>query len=202
MVAAQDHPETPLRMSEAEYLAFEEQSDIKHEFRKGWVYAMTGASVRHNVISGNMIRHLGNLLVDKGCSVSTSDTRIHIPHKGIYRYPDVSVFCGTPELVDKRVDTIANPVLLVEVLSPSTSVTDYNEKLEEYTQIPSLKAYLIVSQHTPKVEWLLREDSGKWLYDVVSGNDGALNGEISLLPFDVTLTLFDIYRNIDWDDSE
>jgi len=201
MVAAQDYPDTPLRMSEAEYLEFEEQSDIKHEFRKGWVYAMTDASVRHNVITGNTITQLNIQLSGKKCSVSTSDTRIHIPHKGTYRYPDISVFCGAPEFVDNRVDTIANPVLLVEVLSPSTAVTDYNEKQEEYTQIPSLQAYLIVSQHTPKVEWLLRYDSGKWLYDVVSGSAGALSGEISLPQFDVTLKLSDIYRNIDWDDA-
>ncbi len=193
MVAAQT--EEPHPMTETAYLVFEDESEIKHEFSGGQVYAMTGGSVRHGVITANTIIHLGNQLSNRNCSVIGSDVRVHIKSKGAYRYPDVMVFCGEPAYREGRTDTITNPIVLVEVLSPSTAVTDRNEKLEEYFQILSLQAYLLVSQDNAKVERFLRHESGQWLYQYVTG----LGSEIDVPPLDCTLALAKIYQRVTFD---
>lgn len=184
-------------MSEAEYLAFADEQEFKHEYCRGQVYAMTGASVRHNTITANTIMHIGSRLADRDCTVTTSDTRIHIASKQAYRYPDVTVFCGDPAYLKGRTDTITNPVLLVEVLSPSTVVRDYNEKLEEYTQIDSLQAYVLVAQDTPKVEVFRRHDSDKWLYEIVTGLDAEIN--VPVLDAELRLSLAQLYRRVQWE---
>lgn len=186
-----------VRMSESEYLAFTDAQDLKYEYRDGKVYAMTGASVRHNVITANAITHLANVLIDLDCTVTTSDTRIYIASKRSYRYPDVTVFCGKPLFVHGRTDTISDPVLLVEVLSPGTVVQDYNEKLEEYTQIESLLAYIIIAQDSPKVEIFRRYESDTWLYQVVTGLDAELS--FSVQGIELHLYLAQIFRRVQWE---
>lgn len=193
----------PSPMTEAEYLAFADTQAIKYEYRQGWVYAMTGASVQHNTITANMITHINIQLGDQNCTVTSSDTRVHIARKRTYRYPDVTVFCGDPAYLEDRTDTITNPVLLVEVLSPSTAGRDSSEKLEEYIEIASLQAYVLVAQDKPKVEVYRRHEAGKWLYEVVTG----LDAEISV-PFaddatdDMRLSLAHIYRRVRWDEDD
>ena len=184
-------------MTETEYLAFADEQEIKHEYRRGQVYAMSGASVRHNTISASTITHLTNTLAHRDCTVTSSDTRIHIASKGTYRYPDVTVFCGEPAYREGRTDTITNPVLLVEVQSPGTALRDYNEKLEEYTQIDTLQTYVLVAQDTPKVEVYRRQATGKWLYEYVTGLDAEI--EVSVLDEDFRLALTEIYRRVRWD---
>jgi Uma2 family endonuclease len=194
MYAAQTD-DLPL-MTVAEYLAFADDQEIKYEYHAGIVYAMTGASVRHNTITANAIAHLIGMLGERDCTVTTSDTRVFIDSTRSYRYPDVTVFCDEPAYWEERTDTITNPALLVEVLSPGTAVYDYNDKLEEYTQIASLQAYVIISQDKPKVEVYRRDESGKWIYEFVTG----LDAEITV-PIDDTnlrLSLAEIYRRVRW----
>lgn len=204
MYAAQ--PEEPIRMSEAEYLAFEEASEHKHEYSggqvyamtggsEGHVYAMTGGSVRHGIITMNTGTALNNQLADRDCSVTSPDVRIYIASKKAYRYPDVVVFCGDPAYVPGRVDTITNPVLLVEVLSPATALLDRNDKLAEYTRIESLQIYLLVSQHEARIERYMRHEAGEWLYSSASG----LEAEISLPAIDCTLALSKVYQKVTFD---
>ncbi len=109
-------------MTEAEYLAFEAESEFKHEFSRGNVYAMTGASLRHGIITVNVSTHLNNQLADRDCTVTSPDVRVYIASKQAYRYPDVTIFCGDPVYIEGRTDTITNPVMLVEVLSPGTAL--------------------------------------------------------------------------------
>jgi Uma2 family endonuclease len=186
-------------MSISEYLVFAESQDIRYEYAHGRVYAMSGASVRHNTITANSIAHLVNLLTGHDCTVNTSDTRIHIESKTTFRYPDITVFCGTPMYWAERTDTLTNPTLLAEVLSPSTIMTDYNEKLEEYTQIESQQAYLLISQNTPKLELFHRHDADKWLYEYVVGLDGVMT--VPLRRFALALHLETIYQRIDFDEA-
>ena len=186
-----------IQMTEAEYLVFADKQEIKHEYSRGQVYAMTGASVRHNTITANAIIHLGSRLGDRNCTVTTSDTRIYVPSKHAYRYPDVTVFCGEPAYLKGRTDTITNPVLLIEVLSPSTAVRDYNEKLEEYTQIENLQAYVLIAQDTPKIEVFRRHESGKWLYEYVTGLEAEINAPVP--DAELRLSLAQIYRRIQWE---
>jgi Uma2 family endonuclease len=196
MYAAQ--PENPAPMTEAEYLALEASSEYKHEYSQGSVYAMTGGSIRHGVITVNIGTQLNNQLANRDCTVTSSDVRIYIARKQAYRYPDVMVFCGDPAYVRERIDTISNPVVLIEVLSPSTALVDRNDKLLEYTRVESLQAYLLVSQHEPRIERYMRHESGEWLYTIASG----LDSEIALPAIGCTLALSKVYQKVTFDQSE
>ena len=195
MVAAQS--DDRLRMTEAQYLAFADAQEFKYEYSRGIAYAMTGASVRHNTITANVIVQIGNQLAQRDCTVTSSDTRVQIASKQAYRYPDVTVFCGAAAYLLGRSDTITNPVLLVEVLSPATALYDYNEKLEEYTQIETLEAYVLVTQDAPKVEVFRRYQADKWLYEHVTGLEAEIS--IPLLGGELRLALTQIYHRVHWD---
>lgn len=186
-------------MTVAEYLAFADEQEFKHEYSRGHIYAMTGGSVRHNTIIASTITHLTNTLADRDCTVTSSDTRVHIATRDAFRYPDVTVFCGKPAYLKGRTDTITNPSLLVEVMSPSTALTDRNDKLNEYTQIESLQAYVLIAQDTPKVEVYRRHTDDRWLYEYASGLDAEIG--LPLDDVDLTLPLAMIYRRITWDDD-
>jgi Uma2 family endonuclease len=193
MVAA-SNLEEPLRMTETEYLAFEEQSEIKHEFVNGDVFAMTGASTNHNLICSNTIVSLGSQLADKDCFVLTSDTRVKVQSKRSYRYPDITIICGQIQHFNNRVDTITNPTVLIEVLSPSTAVVDLNQKFDEYTQIDSLQAYIIIAQDEFKVRQFLREGK-KWVIAQAIGLDTTLD----VPSIGCKLALADVYRKVTLD---
>lgn len=184
-------------MTEAEYLAFADEQEFKHEYSGGRVYAMTGGTVRHGVITMSAGTHLSNLLRDNDCTVTSPDVRVHIASRRAYRYPDVTVFCGDPVYLEGRTDTITNPAVLVEMLSPGTALTDRNQKLTEYTQIESLQAYVLISQDEPKVEVFRRHEGERWLYEYVTGLDGEIE-----LPLGGRLSLAEIYRRVQWEESE
>lgn len=187
-------------MSEAEYLGFADEQEIKYEYRRGQVYAMTGASVRHNTIVANAITELSVALRDRDCTVTSSDTRVHIASKKTYRYPDVTLFCDDAEYLEGRTDTITNPVLLVEVLSLSSGLRDRNDKLVEYTQIDTLDAYVLISQDEPKVEVFRRHEGDQWLFEYVTGLDTKI--DILAAGTVLRLTLAQIYRRVSWEDDE
>ena len=186
-------------MTEAEYLAFADAQEFKYEYRQGRVVAMTGGSVRHGVITMSAGSHMDALLGERDCSVTSPDVRVHIASKSTYRYPDVTVFCGDPVYVDGRTDTIKNPVVLMEVLSPGTVLKDRNEKFDEYLQIESLQAYVLITQDTPKVEVFRRHTGGKWLYEVVTGLDAVI--DVPLVDDEVSLSLAQIYKRVRWNDE-
>ena len=179
-------------MNEAEYLEFERASEIKHEYLYGEIFAMAGASWNHSVICVNVSTSLNLQLVDKDRIVTSTDLRLKTFAVSSYRYPDVMVICGKPQFVDNRNDTISNPTIIVEVLSPSTSMIDRNEKLQEYLQIESLQEYVLVSQNQARIERYLRQDSGDWLYTQASG----LQGSIELPSVSCKLPLSDIYKKV------
>jgi Uma2 family endonuclease len=173
MVAAQ--PEHPPHMSEAEYLRFEADSPTKHEYAAGQVYAMAGAGWNHNLINGNTQTALNNHLARKPCAVVSSDMRLKVTGKSVsYRYPDTMVICGEPQFAEKRNDTILNPTVIVEIVSPSTALTDHNEKLDEYLRIESVQDYVLIAQHEAKVEVYSRQHSGRWLYTPLKRLDAML----------------------------
>ena len=111
-------------MSEAEYLEFERASEIKHEFLDGDVFDMTGASEAHNLITVNVITALKNQLRGRPCKLYASDMRVKVSTTGLYTYPDISVVCGEAQFGDEQLDTLLNPNLIIEVLSPSTESYD------------------------------------------------------------------------------
>src|SRR5262245_16984251 len=123
-------------MSVAQYLAFERGQTEKHEYFEGEIYLQAGASVEHNLISANLIAALHPQLRQKPCKVYPSDIRIKIPRRPHYVYADVTIICGDPLFDDQQRDTIRNPAVIIEVLSPSTEQYDRGRKFQSYRTIP------------------------------------------------------------------
>lgn len=156
------------RYSAAEYLAIERRSTERHEFFDGEIFAMSGGTGPHSRIVGNLIRALGNAIADGPCIVHTSDLRAYCP-TGLHTYPDVSVVCGELEYQDDSHDVLLNPVVIVEVLSPSTEGYDRGAKFKHYRSIPSLEEYVLISQHSARVDHYARQqDADHWLLTSIS----------------------------------
>jgi Uma2 family endonuclease len=146
-----------------EYLAWERLQPEKHELHGGEVFDMAGATLEHNKIVANVLAELRAALRQKRCEVYASDLRVKVPATGLYTYPDASVVCGRPELEDGVLDTLLNPLILVEVLSPSTEDYDRGTKFTNYRTIPSFRDYVLISTDRVLVEYHTRKDDGSWL---------------------------------------
>lgn len=187
-------PEYPKRKSEAEYLAFERESNIKHEYMDGEIFAMAGASRSHNLISVNIITALRNQARTKGCTVYPSDMRIRIEALADYAYPDVSVLCGDSQFAEDVFDSLLNPSLIIEVLSPSTEKYDRGKKFQKYRKIDTLREYLLVSQDSPRIERYLLNDNQKWeLTDAIG-----LETTLELPSIGCELNLREVYDLVDF----
>lgn len=190
-------PDLPRTMTEAEYLAFERGSDIKHEYINGHVYAMTGASGNHNLIVASTISTLIAQTRGRSCSVFASDLRVRNPHSVNYFYPDVTVVCDEIQYTDDHMDTLANPTVIMEVLSPSTESDDRNIKFQNYWRIPSLQAYVLIAQDQARIERFTRQERDTWLLNVATGRDGNL----PLPSIGATLALADVYGQVRFENT-
>lgn len=198
MVALPQQDDSHHYMTETEYLEFEDNTDLKHEYANGRIVAMTGGSLRHNIVTSNTSTTLNNQLKDKDCIVPSNDTRVKVDSERVsYRYPDVTVICGEPEFFDDLVDTITNPIVLIEVLSPSTEIDDRNDKLDEYLRLQSLQEYVLISQNQAKIERFLRHESGEWRYTKAQGIETSLHLE----SIKCDLVLSDIYLKVTFEDD-
>ncbi|HEV2883085.1 MAG TPA: Uma2 family endonuclease [Pyrinomonadaceae bacterium] len=146
-----------------EYLALERQAEYKNEYFDGEIFAMVGASRKHNLISVNITATLHTQLKGRPCEVYSSDMRIRIPNADIYTYADVTVACGEPKFEDAELDTLLNPDLIVEVLSKSTASYDRRQKFAFYRTIETLTDYILVSQENFHVEHYAKQPDGRWL---------------------------------------
>ena len=175
-----------------EYLEAERRADIKSEYFAGRVYAMSGASRKHNLIVINIGAELRNQLRGRPCEVYPSDMRLQVTETGLYTYPDVTVVCGEPVLEDEHLDTLLNPTVLVEVLSDSTERYDRSRKVEHYRRIASLQEYLLVGHIQPRIERYRRQGEREWLLTEAVG----LDEKIELTSIDCTLALRDVYDRV------
>ena len=150
------------RVTEDEYLAFENASPTKHELIHGRIVDMAGATPRHVAIVMNVIAALVPRLRGTGCRALASEQRIHVPATGLYTYPDVLVVCGALEMHPRDAITLLNPRLIVEVLSPSTEAYDRGAKFAHYRSIPSMRTYLLLSQDEPRAERFEKGDGAAW----------------------------------------
>lgn len=175
-----------------EYLTFERKATTKHEYVNGQIVAMSGASFAHNFITANTANQLYNQLMDSECRVATSDMRVKVTEIDSYFYPDVVVVCGEPRAEDDTFDTLLNPTLIVEILSPSTETYDKGEKFEHYQQIAFLKDYILISQDKVCIEHYCREGS-KWLQTEFA----ELEDVLSLRSIGCELRLQDVYRRVE-----
>lgn len=170
-------------ITEADYLAFEEKSKIKHEFMDGEIFAMAGASRRHNLATTNIATELSLKLRESDCEVYASDFRVKI-REGHNVYPDVAVACGEIE-TESNETTLLNPKVIFEVLSRSTENRDRGDKAEDYFKLDSLQDYILVSQYRVRVEHFSRQKNNVWtliIYEDLSDTVelGSLKCEISL----------------------
>ena len=182
-----------------DYFAIEESSSVKHEFYDGEIFAMAGASLRHNRLVGNIYAALRARLAGAPCEAFSNDLRVRTPG-GLYTYPDVLVVCGGVELsADDRLDTVLNPTVLVEVLSDSTRDYDRGGKFARYRELPSLREYLLVEQTATLVEHYtsptLPGDRGRdeWL----RGQYTDAAARFTLASLGVDLSLAEIYARVD-----
>ncbi len=152
-----------------DYVRLERFSNVKHEFIDGQVHAMGGGTPEHGRYAANVIRLLATHLLDRPCQVHTSDVRVRVLATGLDTYPDVSVVCDRIERDAEDPLAITNPVLLVEVLSPSTEAYDRGEKLRHYQQIPSLHEVLFVSHDRARLDVVRRGQDGWETVDASAG---------------------------------
>ncbi|MBK8054145.1 MAG: Uma2 family endonuclease [Saprospiraceae bacterium] len=149
-------------ITQEQYLESERLALDKHEFYLGEIFAMSGASFRHNQIFKNTYGTLYNKLKGKSCQPYGSDLRIHIPKNTLYTYPDISIICGKPEMTDSANDTITNPSVIIEILSKSTYDYDKGQKFTLYRDIESLREYILIDSMSVRVEYYCKNGDGSW----------------------------------------
>ncbi|MFN8494786.1 MAG: Uma2 family endonuclease [Caldilineaceae bacterium] len=177
-----------------EYLTGERKREFKSEYWNGEVYAMAGASERHNLISLNVAAELRAQLRKRTCRAYSSDMRVKISATGLYTYPDVVVVCGKPQFEDEDNDTLLNPTVLVEVLSKSTESYDRGKKFENYRTLDSLTEYLLIAQDRSYIEHYVRQADNQWLLSEAK----ALEDVIELPTIECKLALADVYDKVDF----
>ena len=138
--------QTSPKYTPKEYLAIERASQQKNEYFNGDIFAMGGASERHNLIVGNVFASLHIQMRDKPCKVYSSDMRVKISATGLYTYPDIVALCGEASFDDEQQDTLLNPNVIIEVLSKSTEGYDRGEKFAHYRKIETVKECILISQ--------------------------------------------------------
>ncbi|MCI0490947.1 MAG: Uma2 family endonuclease [Blastocatellia bacterium] len=191
-----------VRYTVEEYLALERESEERHEYLDGLIYAMAGESPEHGEICTNLVGQLYNQLRDKPCRIRSKDTKVlsgPIPQsrhstKGLYSYPDLLVVCGAMRFHDEYRDVLLNPQVIIEVLSPNTEAFDLGEKFRRYrTYIESLTDYVVVAQNQPVIEHFARQENGLWL---IAAPVSDLEESLTLASIDCTLRLADVYDRV------
>jgi Uma2 family endonuclease len=180
------------KLTEEEYLAVERAAEIRSEFYAGEMFAMSGGTMAHSILGSNFLAELHFALRDRSCIVFNPDMRIKVAKTELYTYPDVSAVCGQPLFADDKKDSLLNPSLIVEVLSPSTESYDRGRKFEHYRSIETLHDYILVSQDRVLVEHYARQKAAAWLLRAYS----QLEEELRIDSLSVAIPLSAIYRGI------
>lgn len=184
-------PEEELPVSVDDYLELEKHSQVRHEYLDGTLFAMTGASLKHNLIVKNLDRLISAHLGGTGCRSFVIDVKVKVEKLNSFYYPDVIVSC-------QRTDTdeifLTNPVLIVEVVSPSTAAIDQREKLMAYKQIRTLKEYVIVHQSTKRVDVYRKESKFTFANRFTTGS--FILNSLPIGP--LTIEIDEVYKDTSW----
>jgi len=176
-----------------EYFALENAGHVRYEYWDGEIVCMSGGSKEHTRIDGNVYHRLRLNLSGGRCHAFTSELPVKTPTLIPYRYPDATVGCGELKFEHIRgVDALVNPTLIVEVLSPTSSIRDHNEKFTAYKAIDSFMEYLLIAQDTPQVTHYVRQSDGRWEREEITD----VTAEIVLSSIGCTLSLADIYEDV------
>ena len=177
-------------ISPEDYLEGERVSPIKHEYRRGHVYTMTGAKKPHIIIGSNLVRLLGNHLQNTPCLVLSSDIKVRLEEANCYYYPDVAVTCDERDTGSTE-DFILYPSLVVEVLSPSTAAFDRGDKFADYQTSPSLQEYVLITQSEIKIECFRLNAEGNWVSQTYREGD-----ELELMSIDFSCPIAQVYHKV------
>ena len=178
----------------AEYLTRERVADYRSEYFQGEIFAMAGGSRRHAMICDNLVARMLEKLRGGPCHPYSSSLRVKVAATGLTTYPDLSIVCGEEKFDDQEKDTLLNPRLIFEVLSPSTERYDRGRKFNNYKQIPTLEEYLLVSQTDPRVERITRQGDIGWVLAVTLG----LDATVDFPTLGCSLSLAEIYEGVDF----
>lgn len=184
------------RFTIEEYLRREYDATERHEYYDGDIVAMAGGSPTHSLIISNVIAGLHSRLQGKPCRVYDSNLRVRVPRSNLYVYPDSTVICGPTQHdpADVNRQTVTNPTLAVEVLSPSTEHLDYGPKLKQYLESGTLQEYIIVTQDAPHVQSYFRQGGGTWLFTPVTTFEDVAR----FRSIEVELPMADIYAGVEF----
>ena len=183
-------------ISPEDYLVMERASEEKHEYFKGDIFAMSGASWEHNIIAKNISTIILPFLKGSSCDMFGSDLRIHIPENTLYTYPDFSIICGKPEVTDKEKDTAVKPSVIIEILSKSTKDYDRGSKFMLYRSIKTLKEYITIDSLSFSVEIFTRQENNTWLLSEFK----QLSDSFVISTINLTLQLKDVYEDVSIDE--
>ena len=192
-------PQQKLKLTAEEYLAIERAADHRSEFYDGEMFAMSGGSLVHSYIVVNLCRELSSALEGSRCKAFEANLRLLVRATGLYTYSDGGALCGVPEFHDDRKDVLVNPVVVVEVLSPSSEAYDRGKKFGHYRRIPSLREYLLVSQDESRLELFERQADNRWKLEQ---EEVGLDKSIELKSIGVTLKLSRVYLNVDFEATQ
>jgi Uma2 family endonuclease len=181
-------------LTEEQYLEIERKAEYKSEYSAGEMFAMAGAKEGHNLLVTNLVREISEQVRNRPCRVYPSDMRVRIPATGLYTYPDVIAVCGEPKFRDEQRDTLLNPSLVVEVLSPLTEAYDRGRKFEHYRSVGSVTEYLLVSSDRIQVDLYTRQADGRFL--LTSAND--LEETLELQSVGCLLKLSALYEKVEF----
>ena len=179
-------------ISPEQYLEMERASETKNEYFNGEVFAMSGASLNHNIVVSTVNTIVLPFLKGKACNMFGSDLRIHIPKNSLYTYPDFSIICGKPEMTDDIKDTVINPSVIIEVLSKSTKDYDRGTKFNLYRSIKTLKEYVLIDSTSISVEVFTRQENNSWILTEFK----QLSESFFITTIGLTLHLADIYEDV------
>lgn len=179
-------------ISQFDYLDTERLALDKHEYFNGEIFAMSGASIAHNKIFSNLFLEVGTKLKGKKCQPFGSDLRIHIPKNTLYTYPDLSIVCGEIDTTDDKFDTITNPSVIIEILSPSTRNYDKGQKFTLYREIDSLQEYILIDSERILVEKFIRNPDNSWQLTEYK----TLEQDFTIATVGIKLQLSDIYEGV------
>ena len=186
------HPKTLL--TPEQYLEIERKAEFKSEYYQGEMFAMSGARQGHNLIVVNLAAELHQQLRKRPCQAYVNDMRVCVSATGMYTYPDLTAVCGEPQFLDETQDTLLNPNLIVEVLSPSTEAYDRGRKFEHYRSIESVTEYLLVASERVSAELYTRQPDGRFLLTAANRMEDSLD----LQSVGVHLALADLYEKVEF----
>lgn len=177
--------------TQEEYLELERAAEYKSEYYRGEIFAMSGARFNHNRIKENLSIEIGLFLRGKSCSSLSSDMRVHIPENTLYTYPDILIVCGEPQFQDHHQDTLLNPSVLIEVLSPSTGSYDQGKKFHLYQSLKTLEEYILIDSQNLGARVFRKNEKGEWLVSSIAYD---INGCIEVSHIGLTLQMSSIYE--------